>query len=149
MTAPAYLTNSNVPSNQVDTLYDTPAGGTAVPAYKLARGQTRTDADGNVYQAHAIAPSPGTLTDRSGTITLGGTAQTMMAANASRVYLLIQNQDATEDLWINFTTTAVEDEPSIRLPALSGFVMETGFVSTQAVSVIAATTSHKWTAKEA
>ncbi|MDE2040679.1 MAG: hypothetical protein KGO96_13915 [Elusimicrobia bacterium] len=97
----------------------------------------------------ASAARRGTLTDRSGTITTGGTAQQLAAANASRKYLVIQNQHATEVLWFNFTTTAVQSEPSFQLAAGGGsFVMEGEFVSTEAVSVIAATTGHPWTAKE-
>lgn len=149
MASPTYLVNGNAPSQQVDTQFEVPAGGTATARYKLSRGPARTDADGNVYGAQAVAGVPGTLTDRSGTITAGGTAQQMMAANASRVYLLIQNQDTAEDLWINLTTTAVRSQPSIRIPPLGGFVMEGNFVSTEAVSVIATTTAHAWTAKEA
>lgn len=89
------------------------------------------------------------LTDRSGSITTGGTAQTMMAANASRCYLLIQNVSAG-DLWINFGTTAVQDSPSIRISPNSGsFVWESTVAPSDSVSVIGATTGQKWTAKEA
>jgi hypothetical protein len=92
----------------------------------------------------------GSLTNRSGTITAGGVAQTLAAANASRHYLLVQNpSNATESLWYNFTTAAVVGQPSIELMPGEGFVMETGFCSTEAVSVIAATTSHAYSAKEA
>lgn len=96
----------------------------------------------------AVAPAAGLLTDQSGALTTGGTAEVMMASNADRAYLLIQNIDTAEDLWFNFTTTAVADQPSIKLGPGDSFVMESGFISTQAISVIAATTGHKWTAKE-
>ena len=95
-----------------------------------------------------VDPSTGTLTDRSGTITAGGTAQQLAAANTNRRYLLIQNEHATETLWFNFTTTATAAEPSFQIPAGGSFVMEAGYISTEAVSVIAATTGHPWTAKE-
>ncbi len=90
----------------------------------------------------------GAVTDRSGTITTGGTAQQMMAGNASRRYLVIQNLDAIEDLWFNFTTTAVASEPSLKLAAGQAFSMDGSFVSTEAVSVIAATNAHAWASKE-
>jgi len=93
-------------------------------------------------------PSSGTLTDRSGTITAGGTAQTLAASNSSRKYLLIENQDSAESLWINFTTAAVTSQPSIELQPGATFVMDSAFVSTELVSVIAATTGHKFAAKE-
>ncbi len=94
-------------------------------------------------------PTSGLLTDRSGTITAGGTAQTLMASNASRRYLLIINIDATEDLWINFTTAAVTTgQPSIPIRPGGAFVQEANFVSTELISVKAVTTGHAWTAKE-
>jgi hypothetical protein len=95
-----------------------------------------------------MLPSAGTLNDKSGTITTGDTAQTLAVVNADRRYLFIQNVDTSEDLWINFTTAAVKDEPSIKIEAGGSFTMEGSFVSTELVSVIAATTGHKWTAKE-
>lgn len=103
------------------------------------------DSSGN-----AIVPpvTQGTLTDKSGTITLGGTAQTLAAANSSRKYLLVVNDDPAELLWINFTTAAVASQPSIPIGPRGSFVMEGDFISTELVSVIAATTSHAFTAKE-
>lgn len=98
-----------------------------------------------------VAPTPavGAFTDRSGTIATGGAAQQIAAANTSRKYLLIQNVDTTEDLWVNFGVAAVANQPSIRLSPYGSLVLEGAFVTTQYVSVIAATTSHPYTAKEA
>lgn len=93
-------------------------------------------------------PAIGPLTDCSGTITAGGTAQTLVAANTGRQYLFIQNVDASEDLWFNYTTAATADKPSIRLAPRESYESSGGFVSTELVSVIAATTGHKYTAKE-
>jgi hypothetical protein len=90
----------------------------------------------------------GSLTDRSGTVAVGGTQQTLAGINSVRRYLLVQNIDDGEDLWINFTTVAVTDQPSIRLGPGESFTMEGSFVSPQLVSVIAATSGHKFTAKE-
>lgn len=92
----------------------------------------------------------GVLTDRSGTIAAGGTAQNAMAANANRKYLLVINpSDATEALSMNFTTAAVNTgQPSILLDPGDSFVMEGDFVSTEAISVNAATTGHAFVAKE-
>lgn len=90
----------------------------------------------------------GTLTNRSGTITAGGTAQQVMAANSSRKYLLFQNVSDTA-MWIDFGATAVADSPSVLVPASGGAVVQEGtFVSTQSVSVFCATTGKKFTAKE-
>lgn len=93
--------------------------------------------------------SPVGLTDRSGTITSGGTAQTLAAQNFGRIYLLIQNVSAG-DLWVNFGTTAVANQPSIKL--VSGASLEygasSGAVPMQSVSIIGATTAQAFTAKE-
>lgn len=122
------------------TVNGTVAPGTTAPSVTSSGASSSTP--------NYVRPSTGTLTDRSGTITTGGTAQQAMAANTSRKYLLIQNISDT-NMWINFTTTAVQDSPSILLLANGGsLAQEAGFVSTEAVSIICATTGKKWTAKE-
>lgn len=105
------------------------------------------DASGRLL---AVAvPNQGVLTDASGTITAGGSAQSLFASNLARKYLLVQNQHATEDLWINFGTTAVVGQPSVKIVPGAALLMDgSGFVSTQSVSVIAATTAHAFTAKQ-
>lgn len=88
------------------------------------------------------------LTDRSGTITAGDTAQQVMAANTGRRYLLIQNISDTA-MWFNFTTTAVKDSPSYLLAANGGvFAMDGSLVTKEAISIICVTTGKKFTAKE-
>jgi hypothetical protein len=115
--------------------------------------------EGSAVPADATHPFPvtaisgagtqaGALTDRSGTITVGGTAQTLAAANSVRKYLLIQN-NSTGALWVNFGAAAVQGQPSIQLAANGGsLVMEAGFVSNQSVSIIGATTGQAYSAKE-
>lgn len=88
----------------------------------------------------------GTLTDRSGTITLGGTSQQAAAANASRRYLLIQNV-STGDLWVNFGTAAVVGQPSILIKANGAY--EPVFIPTGTVNIIGATTAQAFAMKEA
>lgn len=110
------------------------------------RGRKATvDADGSLM----VRPSKqGSLTDRSGSITAGGASQQLAAALATRRYLLVQNNSA-EVLWVNFGTAAVGDQPSVSIPIAGTFVMDGGFVDTQAVNIIGATTGSKFTAKEA
>ena len=93
------------------------------------------------------SPVQGTLTDGSGTITTANTSQQVFAANSNRRYLLIQNQSAA-NLWFNFTSAAVEGEPSILLAPNQGFVMEHNFVSTEAVYIIGGTAGQAFTAKQ-
>ncbi len=88
--------------------------------------------------------------DRSGTITEGGTAQTAAAAKVTRRYLYIENPiTATERLWFWTVATAVADSPSISREPGQSWENPAHFCPTGAVSVIAATTGHAWTAREA
>jgi hypothetical protein len=94
-----------------------------------------------------------TWTDRSGTITAGGTAQQIMAAPAEaddREYLVIQNV-SSGDLWVNFGVVAVQSQPSIKL--IPGASLElsyagNGYCPSQFVSIIGATTGQAFVAKE-
>jgi len=93
------------------------------------------------------SPFSGALTDRSGTITTGGAAQTVVARRSGRKFFLFQNISDT-DMWINFGTTAVADSPSIKIVAGGAYEFPSHFCSTQSVSVICATTGKKFTCKE-
>lgn len=109
-------------------------------------GTTQTGADLTPLLQGA-ATKQGALTDHSGTIAAANTSQQVMAANAARRYLLVQNLDTSEDLWIDFTADAVESEPSLKIAPGQSFVQESGFVSTEAVNVIAATVGHAFAVK--
>lgn len=112
-------------------------------------GQLRVNPGGLAEATDSVrATAQGSLTNRSGTIAAGGTAQQAMAANTARRYLLFVNVSDT-DMWINLGATAVANQPSILVKAGGGsFVMEGSFVSTELVSVICATTGKAFTAKE-
>lgn len=98
-------------------------------------------------QAIGLSVKQSPLADGSGSITTGGTAQTVFAANTNRRYLYIQN-NSTAALWINFTTTATTSQPSIQIAAGADFVMDGSFVSTELVSIVGATTGQTFTAKQ-
>lgn len=97
----------------------------------------------------------GALVDKSGTIAAGGTAQVLAASNAARRYLLVQNL-STSVLYINTTGTAVVGQPSVALKACTvandgtggAYVCEGSFIPTGAVSIIGATTSAAFAARE-
>lgn len=92
--------------------------------------------------------SSGSLTDRSGTITTGSTAQNAMAANTSRKYASVTNPiDAAESLWVNDAGTATAASPSYELAPGDEWSTD-DFVPTNAISVIAATTGHAFIARE-
>lgn len=83
--------------------------------------------------------------NRSGTITAGGTAQQLAPRNPSRRALTGQNI-SSGDLWINEVggIAAVDMAGSYKVPAGESFAVETS----QAVSIIGATTGQKFTATE-
>ena len=92
---------------------------------------------------------PVALVDRSGTITSGGTAQTLAAGDRGRVFLLIQN---TSDIsmWVDFGVTAVAASPSIQIAAGTTLLFSPGstfVVPSEAVSIIGATTGKTFTCK--
>lgn len=89
-----------------------------------------------------------TVVDRSGTIAVGGTAQTLAAANTSRRGLLFQNQSASP-LWLNTKGgTASATQTSLSIPAYGYWESPVSGIGTSAVSVFGATTSQAFTCEE-
>lgn len=104
-----------------------------------------------------IVPNVASFTNRSGNVTVGGTAQTLAIANTSRKRIQIENPcSATtqnivtaESLFINFTTAASGSAGnSIELVPCGSYDSGSGPVTGELISVVAATTSHRWIAKE-
>lgn len=93
------------------------------------------------------APAAGAVTDRSGTIAAGGTAQQVMAANTTRKYLFYQNNSDT-DQWINWGVVAVANEPSIKIVAGASYENPAHFCPSGLISVFCATTGKTFTSKE-
>lgn len=91
--------------------------------------------------------NPGQITDRSGTITLGATAQELMAANSQRRGYWVQNLSAG-DLYISSIGTAVATQPSLRIPSGALYEAPSSNVPTDAVSIYGATTSQAFSARE-
>lgn len=91
--------------------------------------------------------NPVYLIDGSGTIATGGSAQTIFTMNPSRKYLFIQNNSAAS-LWVNFTTTATQSQPSMQLTAGASLAFQNGYVTTEAVSIIGASSGQAYTAKQ-
>ncbi len=92
-----------------------------------------------------VASVAGTGTAKGGTITAGGTAQSLAAANPTRRTFQLQNRSAG-DLWINETggTAIVGDSASYQVTAGGSFIGSTN----QALSIIGATTGQAFTATE-
>jgi hypothetical protein len=85
-------------------------------------------------------------TDRSGTITTGGTAQVAMAANSTRKGVIVQNT-STGDLRISTTGTA-SSTAGIKLVAGAYWESPPGMVPSGAISIWGATTGQAFTAVE-
>lgn len=91
----------------------------------------------------------GVLTNRSGTTSAtANISTTIIPANPTRKYLIIQNNSGSV-IWINFTNAATESQPSFQLSSGASFTMESGFVSTEAITAISGKASAAFTAKEA
>ncbi len=104
--------------------------------------------DGSHAESVAIGGfQKATFTDKSGTITSGGAAQTIAAANTARRGFWIQNQ-STGDLWLSTIGTAAATQPSLRLPAGSYYEFPVNGVSTGAISLFGATTGQAFAARE-
>lgn len=106
------------------------------------------------YQAKAVYIAGGSVggssalpngTDRSGTITTGGTAQQLAAANTSRVSLTGQNI-SSGDLWIseNGANAAPNAAGSYKISSGQAFSVGTS----RAISIYGATTAQAFTATE-
>lgn len=117
-------------ANPLPVTSSAPAGGTAVSS------------------AVNVAP-----TDCSGSITTGGTAQNAFTASATRHGFTIVNFDTTEPLWVSFTGTAVANTvgsypiaaaTATTFAGAGSFTSPLGFGMSTALSVVAATTGHKW-----
>lgn len=101
------------------------------------------DASGRI----TFLPTRGADTDRSGTITAGGTAQQIMSSNATRLHLLVQNVSDT-DQWICWTGTATAGAGSVKLAAGASYENPAHFCPTGAVSIFCSTTGKAFTATE-
>lgn len=86
-----------------------------------------------------------TPTNKSGTITTGGAAQNVCAANTKRKGFWFQNVSDT-DMWLYELGTAVADQPAVKVAA--GQAFEFPVTTIGAISVICATTGKKFSARE-
>lgn len=86
----------------------------------------------------------GSFDDYSGTVAAGAAAQQVVAADTARSYFLFQNLSSA-DLYLRFTGTASAGAGSLKIPAGGSYVLDGGFVSSQAASVYGATTGQAYT----
>lgn len=111
-----------------------------------------------VWLASPPAGSTGSatsFTDVSGSVTAGGTSQTLNAANPARTKLIVQNPATVleqgvavlEGLFINFTAAAGATNGSIVLAPGQMFTLSGTLITGELITVNAATSGHKYTAK--
>lgn len=134
-----------IDSGTITTVSAITAISNALPAGTNVIGHVITDTGSTTAVTGTVAIGGNTITDGATTITAGGTAQTLFTpSNGFAVY----NPDPSEDLWISITTTALANGTgSIRVPANGGgYESPLGAKITGAVSIVAATTGHKFTA---
>ncbi len=123
-------------------------GGSEAARYFASSGAgTSGDPIIPVVSVGASAGSQVTLTDRSGTITAGGTAQTLMALNAARKGFYIQNTSSA-DLWFSSVGTAAVAGSSMRIVSGALYECPSYAVPTSAISIYGATTGQSFAARE-
>jgi hypothetical protein len=90
-----------------------------------------------------------TKADRSGVIALGGTAQSLMAANPARLGWSFQNKSSA-DMYFNDLggTASPASNNSTYLPAGAYYESEVGGASVAAISLYCAVTNASFVAKE-
>jgi hypothetical protein len=104
------------------------------------------DAQGNLCTGlGGSGTTTSTATDKSGTITLGGQSQVLLAANPARVGCEVQALGG--DLWINLTTTASAGSGSFLIPAGSEYICPKPNPTT-AINLFGASTGTAFTAVE-
>lgn len=101
-------------------------------------------AENSLSIVNAISTAP---TNASGTITSGGTAQNAAAANATRRGFVLQN-NSTGDLWFSTIATAVQSQPSFKLPPGAYYESPPFGGGVGAISIIGATTGQAFTGRE-
>ena len=134
-----------------------PAGGSGLAGwlsgiYKAVTG-TLSVADSSVVaaiNAAAITPGAGLIggptTNRSTTVTAGGSAQTIAGGTPPNGYEIC-NPSATEDAWASDLTTAAPNTAGSYRIAMNGgcYSPPAGSKPSAAISIIAATTGHPLT----
>lgn len=136
-------------TGRVDSSDPTYVDGNMGQASFTTAGRLRVDADvsatlsGNMeIQGNVV-----TLINRSGTITSGGTAQTAAASNAGRKGFSVQNVSGG-DLWWSTLATAIQGQPSHKLPPNALYETPLHAVPTGAISIIGGTTGQAFTMRE-
>lgn len=119
-----------------------------IEVHKIIEGVTTAVVVGEDEPMPVAFSTATNLVSRSGTIALGGTAQSFAATNPDRKGWYLQNQ-STGDLWVNrFGGTASAAQPSLRISAGSLYETPVGGSGGSSLSIFGATTGQAFTAGE-
>lgn len=69
-------------------------------------GIYKTDADGYMYVVPTTSPAPVGVTSTNQTLTVTNASQALVAANTSRKFFFIQNNDAAGIIYVTFGATS-------------------------------------------
>ena len=108
---------------------------------------TTSMSDSDPLAVHYDRAEAGTLTNRSGSIAVGGLAQQLMPANPMRVAGFVQNESVAS-LWISDLGDAAPASPSIELPSGAFLDLAAIGVPTAELSIFGATALQAFTARE-
>ena len=98
--------------------------------------------------AHGAVAQPVTPADRSGTITTGGTSQTLMEANPARHGCVIQNLSVS-DLWFSdLGVAAAATQPAMRILPGAFYACSDNHPSALKYTIFGATTGQAFHARE-
>jgi len=125
-------------------------GGVKFQRIKVTYGPDGSSSDVAVGNGLPIASSNVTVTDRSGSITTGGTPQQLMAANPLRKGFWIQNVSA-QNLFISDVGTASDNSGtpnSLLILPNTRYETQIGCASSAAISIVGGTTGQKFVARE-
>ena len=138
-----------ISTDDVTTLNGSVSSGVKVQRVKVMFGDDNTARDvSDTYPLPIYVPANTSIVSKSGTITTGGTAQQLMAANTARKGWSIRN-NSTGSLWFNeLGSTAIIGQPSFEVKAGEYFEAPIGGSSESAISIIGATTGQSFTARE-
>jgi hypothetical protein len=98
--------------------------------------ELQTDSKGTTYTNPGIYNTSSFTQALVVVTTSAPTSGSLLTANTNRTYLLIQNQDATNPIWVSFGGVAVATAACLKIAAGGTFILENSVVSTQALSAI-------------
>lgn len=125
------------------------AGDIEIGAVEIKNDTDDTRVKVTANNAMKVAPTGNAVSTSSisGTITAGGTAQQIAAANANRQGFMLQNQ-SSDDLYFTTLTTAVMGQPSFRIEPGQTYESAAHGVPAGAISIIGGTTGQAFAGRE-